>query len=127
MSNMSDTGGTNTPAASEPADPSPESPAGGGLLRLGSRLRIPRDVLVRLALLFAVLTVVKAAMLVVFQNHLFDTYWRVQLENIGWVHRLVFHLFWILLGLNLWRLAASQRDSPAGQVRKLNALVVALC
>ncbi len=80
----------------------------------------------RIGLLFGALGLLKVVLLVVFQRPLFDAYWRVSPQPFNWVNHAVFHLFAVLVGLNLWKLARLYETARMPVYRTVNAVVLVL-
>jgi arylsulfatase A-like enzyme len=87
---------------------------------------VPWDVGGRIILLFTALCLIKLAILVGFQKHLFEIHWRTGTITYTWVNKVVFYVFAILVGLNLWRLGTRCMAGNARMVRAANICVLAL-
>jgi phosphoglycerol transferase MdoB-like AlkP superfamily enzyme len=80
----------------------------------------------RAAILFAALCLIKLVMLWSLQKHLFEIHWRVSVEKVTTLNAVAFYLFALLIGLNLWKLAARCMLGGARLVRSANACVLFL-
>lgn len=91
-----------------------------------ARFQVCGAILSRIGLLFGALGLLKVVMLVAFQRHLFDAYWRVSSQPCNWVNHAVFYFFAVLVGLNLWKLAQLYETAKPPVFRTINVVVLAL-
>lgn len=87
---------------------------------------IPWDVGGRIGLLFTVLCFIKLLILVGFRKHLYEIHWRYAPSSEGSLGWLVFYIFTILVGLNLWQFGKKCSSGGAGVVRVANVCVLGL-
>src|ERR1700733_251077 len=87
---------------------------------------IPWGVGGRIGLLFTVLCLIKLVMLAGFGRHLFEIHWRTDTPHHNWMNGVVFFVFAVLVGLNLWQLGTRCQAGGARTVRAANAGVLAL-
>jgi phosphoglycerol transferase MdoB-like AlkP superfamily enzyme len=81
----------------------------------------------RTALLFAVLCLVKLAVMISLRKYLFEIHWRVGAQPLlTWTNELAFYAFAVLGGLHLWRLGTRCMEAGAPMVRAANVCVLIL-
>lgn len=87
---------------------------------------LPRDVGIRVLLIFTVLFLVKCGILWTLRKELFQTHWRVSSETFTPLNWVLFYGFAFLVGLNLWVFAARCANQLASTIRSAFGVVVAV-
>jgi arylsulfatase A-like enzyme len=84
------------------------------------------DVWTRIGLLFGALCLVKIGLVVVFRKYLFEIHWRVIPLPFSWLNEVLFYLFVLLIGLNLWVLGVRCAAIGIRAMRMTNVCVLGL-
>jgi phosphoglycerol transferase MdoB-like AlkP superfamily enzyme len=82
------------------------------------------DTVIRIGFLLAVLCLFKAAMLVGFRKHLFETYWRVGSTPTDWVNLAAFFTFALVVGAMLLKLSRRYENAGTSTIRAVNVFVL---